>query len=172
MYVYTPPHNKRQATVISAILFAAAALTFMFGNFLPMRLIWQVVAIGTLTAGILITSRFVLTEYRYKLNDLAHLHESNQLIVESVQGKNVKTVCSLTLETRVGFAKYESLKQIEEKYGHISRSFSYSPNLFSESKYAYIFEFNDETNMILLDCDDEFVRQFRMRTEVMDVGEE
>ena len=172
MYVNTPPHTKKQAVTVSAILFAAAMLCFVFGRFMPMTLIWQAVAICSLVAGIQITSKYVLTEYRYKLNDLAHLHESNQLIVESVQGKNVKTVCSLTLETRVGFTKYESLKQIEEKYGHISRSFSYSPNMFSDSKYAYIFEFNDETNLIILDVDDEFVRQFRMRTEVMDVGDE
>ena len=165
MYIYTPPQNKKYAVGLCALMYAIAAMSLIMGQFRTPRLLWQLMGIAALTAGIQFTTRYVLTAYRYILSDLALLHEANELKVEQVRGNNRRLVCSLSLETRIALVKYTSMSAIEAEYGRISRTFNFSPNIASDDRYAYIFEFNGATNMLLLDCDEEFIRQYRLRTE-------
>jgi len=165
MYIYIPKQNKKYAVGLCALMYVIAAVSLLVGQVRTPRLLWQLIGIAALTVGIQFTTRYVLTEYRYILSDLALLHEANELKVEQVRGKNRKLVCSLSLDTRIALVKYTSMSALEAEYGRISRTFNFSPNISSDNRYAYVFEFNGATNLLLLDCDDEFVRQYKLRTE-------
>ncbi len=169
MYRYSAKQNIKQAIVLVSLIFAIAAVSLVFSRIVPASLVLQLVAIAALTIGIQLTTRYILTGYDYFLSDLTMLHESNVLRIEQTGGKNRKVVASLDLGTFVAFERRESLRIIQKKYGNIHRIFNYSPDLFSKSEYIYIFEFNGDLNMLILECSDEFVRQLKLRVDVDDI---
>ena len=171
-YTYTPPQDKRTSGAVSITLLIVGFIALAVGELHGPRMICQLICAVMLVGGIYIMSKYALTSYRYILSPLDDLHNTNDLVVEQIQGSRRKVVCSLELSNTVAFVpKTASISELSKTHGHISRSFSYCPSLLSDERYVYIFEFNGEQHAVILQCGEDFVREFRARIEVSDVGE-
>lgn len=186
MISYTPPRRTSVATVISGLCFAIAAAAFLASRLgAPYGGILQLICVAGLVAGIQITSRFILTEYTYRItgapgddtlssealaamsaDELAALPA---LTVVKRQGKSYRTLCNISLRTAITLTERAPLAEMERKYGTISKIFNFSANMFTKNTnaaadvkvFAYLCDFNGANAAIYLECDSAFAEIFR-----------
>ncbi|NLZ37890.1 MAG: hypothetical protein GX897_10545 [Clostridiales bacterium] len=170
MNEYTPPHNPKKAILISLLCFITAA-GFLFAGALDFgyRLLMQLIALTAAVVGIQITSRFILSVYTYKV-ELSN-HGGFDFIVIKNANKSHKIVCNLDMSTGLAIIPHAKPKDNEKRFGHIKRFFYYTSNMspikpgdfknmpdIKTSFYDYIFEFNDEIQVIVIECSEEFMK--------------
>ena len=172
MYSYTPASKNKKALILTFLLFFCAAICLFAGQNLPYRGVWQFIGLGCLVLAIQITSRYLLTAFRYSLSPLDGLDEANDFTVERIQGNHTKVVANVSLYTHVALLPRQPMAELDKKVGKIGRLFNFCPTLFPDGAWVYVFEFNGEQHALLFEPDDEFLRQLRLRIEVKDVGEE
>ena len=153
---YQPKNSNHVAPVTTVILFAVGAVSFLGSGFLPYKMLFELTAVLTVTLGIQLTQKYLLTTYEYRLNDLDTLHAHNDLIVVKKQGKRETVLCNLTLNAAVAAVRDESLGVIEKTYGKMGYRFHFFAELFPADRCGVILEFNGKRTLIRLQGNEDF----------------
>jgi len=156
MIVYTPKRRNKAAVIISLLLFICTAAALCFGVLgIGNRLVLQIIGTISLTAGIFITGRYSLCEFKYVLNPT-----NTEFSIIKKQGGKSKTMCNISLETGIAIVPKLKVSELEKIYGTIKRRFNYCVNIFPIDSYYYVFKFNDGTHVIEFEPDEDFVNAF------------
>lgn len=159
---YTPLKKNKPSIVISLILFICAGVCLIFdGLGIGYSLILQLITVITAVAAIFITARYTLSNFTYKLTRFDDIERSPSFAVIKSQGTKNKQVCNLSLLTAIAVVPKAPLKEIEYKYGKITRRFNYCVNMFPEKSYYYIFEFNGSISTIEFESNSDFLATFK-----------
>ncbi|MBQ7720938.1 MAG: hypothetical protein IJT56_10175 [Clostridia bacterium] len=164
---YTPPKRKAPAVIMSGLCLAiAAACLILSGLGIGWRALLQLAAMAAAVAAIEITTRFILTEYTYTV---VFGPDGADFTVSKTNGKKIKTVANIAMTTVKALTAHEGISALEKSHGHISRSFIYTANVFpikkgqlksspetETKKYALVFEFNGDTDAIVIECSKDF----------------
>ena len=176
IYKYAPKKEIKNAAVFSGIcLFSAATLMIIPVFILDFRIIYQLSAVIFATAGVQITSRFIISSYIYILD------ETNFIIVK-ISGRKPTQVCNVSLETAIGISKNlrhlkhsgksdksdnlekkSKLPESEYQSGETKIKMNFCQNMFPDKTYTYDFEFNQKKSAVIFEADENFVAEMRSR---------
>jgi|GEM_PF-2947262 len=149
---YTPLKNNRPPIVISVLLFLCAASSVIFFALnIGIVLILQLIIVITVTAAGFITARYGMSGYTYILERDLSLDRIQRLKVIKTFGMRRTTVCSIPLTTAVAVIPKVPMSEIRAKYGRINRRFNYNTNMFPEKSYYYIFDYNGDGKIDIIE---------------------
>ena len=169
---YTPPKRRAPAVTVSGICLAAAAVCLILSALgIGWRGPLQLIAAAAAVTAIEMTTRFILTEYTYTI---IYGNEGIDFAVSRPNGKNIKTVANIAMTTVKALAPNDKISALESRFGRIKQSFNYSANMFpirkgqlkndpdaETKKYALVFDFNGATDLMIIECTEEFANQIR-----------
>jgi len=155
MFTYRPKLEKKNALYFTFTMFALTAVCILSGYAdFAYSGIFQIFGLITLTAGIFVTYRYLLTTYRYYVD---YENEVLSLGVEKTQGKKITIAASIAVSSIKRVEKLSSdkkcEKQFEKDYGRIVRKFNFCQNLFTAEKICVMLEFNGDYTVIYLEGD-------------------
>jgi len=159
--LYSPEQAKKNAYILSILLFIAAFTALFTASLTPTRAIMQLIAVGCITGGIFILSRYALQTFVYRLDDADS--ENNDLTVHRIQGKRSTAVCRLSIASLVHIEKKTDETDFT-KNGKITSRHNYTVNLTPVSVYLFYFKEQDSLLLIQLECNDAFADAIRKRT--------
>ncbi len=149
-YCCQPKKESRNCVILCiALLFLSAAAFFLSTYMAAFRALGQMATVIFLLLFVQLSSKFLLTEYFYTL-------EENALYLSTRQGKKKKNPGHVPLSADV---KLFTKKEWEEKKETFSvrQRFSYCQNLFSENECYLLFP-QEETFVLLVFEPDETLR--------------
>lgn len=172
MHDYTPEQNRRQAGIISALLFAAAAVCLLCQNYVPLpRIAMQLAAIAALVSGIQITTRYALTTYTYavsseavntfedemnRVGEVSGEDNSLWLKIARAQGKSSRVIGGFPLssvEMCIKGGRGELKMKLGNKYSDIKHCYNYCNRIFPENPCIAVVVINGEKLAVTLEPD-------------------
>lgn len=151
--IYAPKQDKTARWQSLLFIITGFAL-MMFSSFVPYRAVYQVLALLTVVVGIFILVRYVLSEFRYIIDDRDD--GNSDFIVYKKQGKNDVKVCHI------------SLFNVEEIYRHGDKKvksdnrYAYNQNITHE-KYVLLTREGEKIIEIIIEPDKYFLEQIKKR---------
>lgn len=133
-HIPTPQSNKTKR--LATWLFICGAILFVVSGIkvIPFRFVPQIIAIGALTASIMLMGRFLLRAYAYRIDDMG---DGDEIFVDEITRAARYTVCRLELKKLVKMTKWEDYPQEERG----KKRYNYSPDAFGGG--TYVLEFID-----------------------------
>jgi len=167
LFEFTPKKNVSRLGLITGILIIGAAvlmlITVLFGS-MSYRWVLQLISIGMLTAGIFVTSRFIMKSYVYAV---VQAEDGNDLTVTEIQGRHTITVCrigmaSITEAVVVSKSDSEKHKALNEKIkSGKCKKFNYCADLLEDKYICLLAEECGEPLAIKLSWDESVERLFK-----------
>ncbi len=110
MYEYIPQKSNRTARRLILLFFAGAAalflLTVLFPT-VPFRWVFQLIALGILTAAIFLVTRYVTKLFIYRIETASEGEHDLTVTEAAANGKRAVTVC------RIGLSHIQSCRIVE-----------------------------------------------------------
>ncbi len=172
MHDYTPEQNKKQAGIISFLLFALAAVFLICQNLVELpRVLFQLAAIASLVCGIQITTRYALTVHTYiisneavntfedemnRVGEVAGNSDSAWFKIARTQGKNSRVIGGFPLENVELCVKggRDALKnRLGDRYSEIKRCYNYCNRIFPEECRSLVVNINGEKLAVTIEPD-------------------
>lgn len=162
-YKYIPPKIIKNAAIAAGICSTVAALLLLMSILIGVGIykgLSQILCIVFATVAIQITTRYILSNYIFILDDI------NFIIVRTFSKKS-KQICNIKLNTAIEISKKISFKESEKKFGKLALYRTYCQNLWNgnDNEYTCIFEFDERIFAIKFDADDNFVNEMKLRIE-------
>lgn len=154
MYEYAPQPRRIREKIGMSVCLIFGMLSYGFGQILPYPVFYQLFAVFALTVSILITVRFLLRDYVYRVSPSEN-GEFFDFTVTEVMGKRRVVMCRISVEDigEITPASTLSSRELSEKiqkrpfYRYVSQ---WKP------KNAYLLEiFDDEKTYFLEICADD-----------------
>ena len=159
-YIYTPKRDNRMTILFAVGFLITAALLYFCAGKLPIQpYIMQLAAVLLAALGIHMVIRWQVTSFRYEL------HDTNLVVVKCMQ-KRECMVCDLTLSTYVGLfeeSEREARFAVAPRLAHV---YNYTVNFQPKRQITYVFSDADTHCALLLEPDDAFLSEMKMRIEI------
>ncbi len=140
-YLCRPQKKDRAAKGVCLALIVGSAIVFYLSTlFIVIKPVFQFLSVMMLLAFIQITTKFLLTEYRYGL-------EEENLHLSSRQGRREKNLGFLTITKDTLLFDEKTWKKKKKEF-KITHRFSYCQNLFSQNKHYLLSP--EENGFVLL----------------------
>jgi len=165
---YTPPKNNRPPIVISILLFLCAASSVIFYSLnIGIVLILQLIIVIAVSAAGFITARYGLSSYTYIIERDLSLDRVQRFKIIKTQANRRRIICDISLTTAIAVIPKAPMAEIHAKYGRINRKFNYNVNMFPESSYYYIFDYNGDgkTDIIEFEGNEDFSELLKLMAE-------
>ena len=154
MFVYKPEIKRKLPVTVCALSFALGAVLIILSI---LEIGWslgeQVAALVMFVIGIEITTRYLMTEYTYKLGGDG---DSPELAVIKRGGTREMAVCNIGFDTVVCVERRGKLRDFERKYGRMDARYNYCANMRPRDAAVIHFEFNGKKVLLTLEADDTF----------------
>ena len=171
MYEYAPkPRRIREKIWMSGCLFSGM-LSYGFGQILPYPVFYQLFAVIALTGAVLITVRYLLRDYLYRV-EVSENGDSADFIITEQMGRRRDVVCRISVSDIVEMIPVSdfSSRELSEKVK--KRTFYRYVSQF-QPENAYLLEiFDDEKTYFLEICGDErliFILSERKKQYLSDI---
>lgn len=140
-YLCRPQRRDRHTKILAFSLLLLAFVSFFLSSYLKeLKALGQLMAAIFLVIFIQITTRYLLTDYRYALED-------GQLLLSSRQGKREKNLGGIPVNEKSILLDRDAWRRDKKKY-RLSARFSYCQNLFPQ-KAVYLLT-QEEKGYVLL----------------------
>lgn len=109
LYEHIPQKNSSRLSTLCITLFIGSAVVFGFTTVLgdmPFRWVFQLIALGMLTAGVFVTSRYIMKSFIYRIEQG---EQGADLTVTEIQNRHRITVC------RISVCNVENLRVLDDK---------------------------------------------------------
>ena len=141
-YVCKPKRQDLVTKILCILLIVGSAVSFYLPTLFPaIKAIGQLVSVVLLLVFVQITTKFLLTEYRYAL-------EEGNLYLSTRQGKREKNLGFLPLGEQTFLYNKETFQNAKPKH-KISHKFSYCQNLFPKNPH-YLMSPEEDGSFVLL----------------------
>ena len=161
MYINKPPRKPQAPIAICATLFAiAATLVILSALKIGWNLGEQIGALLCIVIGIEITTRYLMTEYEYRLNGEG---EQSEMAVIKRGGSRELTVCHFDFSTVMTVQRRGKLREMERKYGRIHTRYSYCVNMRSPDRAWIYFTFNEKRVLLEIEANEVFFAELQRR---------
>ncbi len=160
------PKRQNKHALLAVVLLYTLAVVCMIGSAAVNRYaaLWQLASVGTAMAGIMLTNRFLLSNYLYILTPPDQLHVCNYFTVIRVLGKKRRTVAKIDLRTVRALVPASELKQmLKKRDGGRAARVSYCVDLFAENAWALLSDDGERSVVVLMQCDPSFIKEIKTR---------
>lgn len=157
-YVCRPKKDNKKCKILSvALLFLSAVSFFLSAYMSSFRAVGQMISVVFLLLFVQLSSKFLLTDYVYTL-------EEEKLFVSSKQGKRKKDLGYIPLSQSV---KLFTKKEWEKKKENItvSQRFSYCQNLFPADESYLLFSQEEKNVLLVFEPDETLLSLLKERIE-------
>ena len=163
------PKAKKSGRVLAFLLILGGLLIFLITSFpIPYRGVAQMLAIALIVAGLFVTVRYVLCEFRYLLDEREE--GGTDLIIWKIQGQKQIKVCHISLARAEACFLLTDKPDFEKKYGRTNRRFNHCRNLGKAGQYVLLYRDGDELIEIRIECDAAFANEINHRLGKGDGG--
>ena len=161
--IFSPKKTPKKAAVITVLLYVASAGALLCSRFLAPRLPYQLIALVCAAIAIYLTSRYLLTDYKYAIKDAERASDKIAFSIIKVNGKRENVMANFDLISVYAFEKCAKVSAFEKKYGKVDKFYNYTSNLGSPLKYMLAMEFNGMKVLFVIEADEEFAREITAR---------
>ena len=165
MIKYTPNRSTRQAGVISAILFAVAAVSYIFSvqdftSPLPLQLL----CLGCICAGVYILVRYAYTGVTYIIrknessgHDCTDREAFDFCVIKKQGQREGVTECLISFDKLIKAEIYSDglPSRLREEFKNV-KLYVYTQSMFPAKRQALVFEDGCDVLCIVIEASDEF----------------
>lgn len=157
---FIPTKNKKASNLSFGFIITGIILAAVSG-FLVYSWLFQLIGVLISVAGIQILVRFVLTDFKYCIDDLDD--GNSDFIVFKKEGRRDLKVCHISLSTA------EKVIGSDKKEMTVSKRYNYVQNIGSPSA-SIIFLDGDSYIEVIIEYDERFISELKKRIGVGDGG--
>ncbi len=164
--IYTPIKRPKKAayTAAASIIFATALYTA--GEFVPAgKMLFQLSALGLLAFGIMLISRYLLTDYKYVITDSDRIGKEPSFTVIKISGKREIPVVNFDFVSVYECHRCKNTAEFEKKCGKVNKVLNYCSNYRADDRFAVAIEFNGNKVLIFIEADHIFEKEICLRSE-------
>lgn len=154
LYRYAPQRKTRRERVIAAaLLLTACGIMLLSLTPIGVKSLNQLLAFLAATAGILVTTRYCLTDFIYEIDR----DENGVLYMQVIrrQGKRLMTVAQFDLSQLIAFRDGARIGDLEKETGSLKRQMNCCVSMEPAHTLALCAESNGERFALLLECGEE-----------------
>ena len=155
------PQMQGRAKHLSLLFTLTGFVLAMISEIFPYKSIFQLVALGLIVVGVQLLVRYVLTDFRYIIDDRDD--GTADLIIFKRQGKREAKVC------HVGMANVTDIYKKGEKKLPSDNRFNYCRNLTDEA-WVILMRDGGKTTEMLIEPDAAFLSALRERAGIGESG--
>ena len=140
MYEYIPPKNSQKLSALCVTLFIGAVTFFGITTALEemsFRWVFQLIAMFMLTAGVFVTSRYIMKNFIYRAERLSE-SGSIDFTVTEVQNRHRITVCRISLDNVEDVCVLDGKQAVRDQKKKTKaekrKFYDYSPDPFVQKK--------------------------------------
>ena len=156
------PKPQKKAQNLSLLFILTGFVLAMISEIFPYKFIFQLVAVALIGAGIQLLTRFVLTDFRYIIDDKDD--GTADLIIYKRQGRREAKVC------HVGMANVIEIFKKGEKNVPSNRRFNYCRNLTEDAWVVHLRD-GEKTTEVWIEPDAAFLQAMQARAGIGDAGD-
>ena len=162
--VYIPKKNPKRAAYTAAIAFVTATALYTAGEFLKIaKMPFQLSALCLFAFGIMLTARYLLTDYKYVIRDSERADKAPSFIIVKISGKRETPVATFDLTSVYKCGRYKRTRAFEKENGKVNKVFNYCTNYRADDCYAVAIEFNGMNVLLFVEADEIFEREIEAR---------
>ncbi len=161
--LYHPKKQPKKAALISVLLYAGAAVLFIISGFFAPRLAYQLGALVFISIGIFITSRYILTDYKYVIKDIERTGDEVKFSIIKVNGSREAVMANFDLLSAYALEKCKKISQFEKKHGKVNKFYGYTSNFSSPDTYMLAIEFNGLKVLFGIELSKDFAYELKSR---------
>ena len=162
--IYYPVKKPRNAVIFTLICFVLTAGLYTLGQLgFGYRMIFQLAALISLSVGIMMVSRYVLTDYKYVISDIDRRDGSMSFSIIRVAGKREVEMGHFDMTSIYACGRERSLGEFEHEHGKVDKVYNYTSNYRSGEQYRMAIEFNQKKIMFLIDASQSFEAEIDKR---------
>lgn len=156
-----PKQNKNAKRSSFALLIGALIVWMISSLEIPGRSIIQLAAVVLAVVGLQLLVRYVLSEYRYVLED--DDDGSADFIIYKKQGSRDAKVCHVSLSNTIAVFRLSDKPEYQSEYGRTSNRFNYCQNMEKSDVCVLIFRDGEKLIEVRFEPDEAFVAALGQR---------
>ena len=161
---YYPMKAPRNAAIFTLVCFVLTAGLYTLGQLgFGFRMVFQLAALITLSVGIMMASRYVLTDYKYVISDIDRRDGSMSFSIVRVNGKREVEVAHFDMTSIYAYGRARSLGEFEREHGRVDKVYNYTSNYRSGEQYRIAINFNQKKILFVIDSSDAFASEIEKR---------
>lgn len=158
---YIPKENKKSRRISFAFMLMGVLLWMISSLDFRLRIIVQLAAVGMMVAGLQIMLRYVLSEYRYVLED--DDYGDTDLLIFKSQGSREIKVAHIELSKVTAIFRLSDEPDFEKKRGKTTNRFNYCRNPGREVQWILLYFDGEDTIEVRFEPDDAMVKAIERR---------
>lgn len=169
MISYKPAKKLRNTVIVIALIFAIClALLLLSAYVSKFKAILSIPAFALMLVAMQMTSRYVLTDYVYKINDIESSSDKIRFAAVKIIGKQKSAVCVFELSSVFNFEKKleNNLGKKGDKiknHGKVDVRYNLKSNLTSLGVYRIFFEQDNKKIMVEIEISKAFAEEISKR---------
>ena len=156
------PQMQGRAKHLSLLFTLTGFVLAMISEIFPYKSIFQLIALGLIVVGVQLLVRYVLTDFRYILDDKDD--GTSDLIIYKRQGKREAKVCHVNMANVIDIFK-KGEKQVPS-----NNRFNYCRNLTDEA-WVILLRDGEKTTEVLIEPDAAFLGALQARAGTGEAGQ-
>ncbi len=161
--IYYPKKQPKRATAISLFLYIGAIALFIISSFFTPTMPYQLIALVLVSIGLFLTSRYILTDYKYIIKDAERSTDKIGFSIVKVNGKREAVMANFDLLDVYAFEKCKKISVFEKKHGKVNKFYGYVSNLSSPDTYMLALKFNGMKIILAIECSEDFAKEIKAR---------
>lgn len=158
---YNPKKQPKKAGISSVLLYGAAALLYVAGEFIRPRLVYQAAALVCVAAALFITGRYLLTDYKYVLKDIDQKGGEVTFSIIKINGSREAVMANFKMLSAFALEKCKRLSTFEAIHGKADKYYNYCSNLSSDDAYKLGIDFNGMKVVFSIELSEEMAARIR-----------
>ncbi len=156
--VYYPKKQPKKATLLTLATIIGASLLYVVGDLgIGYRAVFQISALLLFAVGIMIMSRYILTDYKYAISEATEADGSLYFIIMKINGQRSVEMAKFDISEIYACKRGRSLKDFEAEYGNVDKVFNYTSNFCPEDEIQIAITFNNKKVLFRIEGEDEFL---------------
>ncbi len=161
--VYQPKKQPKKAALTSVVLYAISAVLFILGSFLTPSMAYQLAALVFISLGVFLTSRYILTDYKYVILDDDFDGNKTKFSIVKVNGNREAIMATFDFSSVYALEKCKKISEFEKKHGKTNKYYGYTSNFASPDKYMLAIEFNNMKVLFGIEPSEQFAAEISAR---------
>ncbi len=160
MIFYPQKHPQNAAFITIGTIILAGVLYFIGDLGFGYRAAFQMTALLALAVGILILSRYILTDYKYIIT-APNQDGTRYFMIVKVSGKREFEMAKFDISELYAYKRCRSVKEFESENGDVDKIFNYLTNFRSPNEFQLAITFNGKKVLFRIDAEPELEAEIR-----------
>ncbi len=156
--VYYPKKQPKKATGVTLATILGASVLYVIGDLgIGYRAVFQLSALLFFAIGIMLMSRYILTDYKYRIAEPTSEDGSAYFIILKVNGQRSVEMAKFDMSEIYACKRCRAVKDFEAEHGKVDKVFNYTSNLSPADEIQIAITFNQKKMLFRIEGDQDFL---------------